>query len=153
MMAMALPVRRHSAVAQWNPLREFEDLAGRMNQLIESAYAGLPDAVGTWSPAVDVEEVDDAYVIEAELPGVKRGDVDLEVREHELAITGEVKERERVGVLRRRARRTGHFDYRVSLPSDADPEKVEASLHDGVLTVRVSKSADAKPRRIPITAS
>ncbi len=150
---MALPARRHSAVADWNPLREFEDLAGRMNQLFESAYTGVTErGGGTWSPAVDVEEVDDAYVIEAELPGVKRGDVDLEVREQELAITGEVKERERVGVLRRRARRTGHFDYRISLPSDADPEKVDASLHDGVLTVRVSKTPDAKPRRIPITA-
>lgn len=151
---MALPVRRHSGVVDWNPLREFEDLAGRMNQLLESAYAGVADpAGGGWSPAVDIEEVDDAYIIEAELPGVKRGDVDLEVREHELAISGEVKERERLGVLRRRARRTGRFDYRVSLPSDADPEKVEASMHDGVLSVRVSKTADAKRRRISITGS
>ena len=148
---MTLPVRRHKGTADWNPFREFEDLARRMNHLYESALDGLPGG-GAWSPAVDIEEVDDAYVIEAELPGVKRDDVDVELREQELTISGELKERERVGVLRRRTRRTGRFDYRVSLPSDADPEHVDASLHDGVLTVRVPKNADARPRRIPITA-
>lgn len=56
------------------------------------------------------------------------------------------------GVLRRSTRRTGRFDYRVSLPSDADAEHVDASLHDGVLRVRVAKNAEVRPRRIPITA-
>jgi HSP20 family protein len=77
---------------------------------------------------VDFEETDEAYVVEAELPGVKPGDVDVELHDHELAIHGEVKERERTGVLRHTTRRTGQFDYRVSLPGKVDAEKVDASV-------------------------
>ena len=156
---MTLPVRRGSELRGWDPLREFEDLTGRMNQLFESAFGGLPSLVGTgagagpvWVPSVDIEETDDAYLVEADLPGVKREDVSVELREGELAITGELKERERTGVLRRRSRRTGRFDYRVSLPGDTDPDKVDATLRDGVLTVRVPKTTKTQPRRVQITA-
>ncbi len=102
------------------------------------------------SPLVDLEEQDDAYVVEAELPGVKREDVDVELVGNELTITGEMKEQERKGTLRRQARRTGRFDYRLSLPSHVDPEKVEATLSDGILKVRVPKSEKAQRRRIEI---
>lgn len=155
---MALPVRRSNAISSWDPLREFEDLTGRMNQLFESAFGGLPSVFGgeagtspAWAPPVDIEETEDAYIVEADLPGVRREDVNVELREGELAVSGELKERERSGVLRRRTRRTGHFDYRVSLPGDTDPDKVEAELRDGVLTVRVPKTAQAQPRRIEIS--
>lgn len=148
---MNLPARRHQTALDSNPFREFEDLSRRISQFYESILDGLPGGT-SWSPAVDIEEVEDAYVIEAELPGVKRDDIEVELREQELTITGELKERERAGVLRRRTRRTGRFDYRVSLPGDADSEHVDASLRDGVLTVRVAKSSEAQPRRISITA-
>jgi HSP20 family protein len=72
------------------------------------------------------------------------------MRESELVITGEIKERERRGVLRRRTRRLGRFDYRVTLPGEADPEGIDASLDDGVLTVRVPKPERAQPRRIEV---
>jgi HSP20 family protein len=65
-----------------------------------------------WAPPVDLEETDDVWVVEADLPGVRKGDVTVEVRDGELAIHGEVRERERTGILRRRTRRTGAFDYR-----------------------------------------
>ena len=66
------------------------------------------------------------------------------------AIRGEVKERERTGMLRRRTRRTGEFDHRVTLPGELDPDNVDAQLHDGVLTVRIAKPARAQPRRIEV---
>jgi HSP20 family protein len=103
-----------------------------------------------WSPPVDIEEQDDAYVIEAELPGVKREDVNIEVVGNELSITGEIKERERKGVLRRRTRRVGRFEYRVRLPEQVDPEKVEANLDGGILSVRVPKIQRAERRRIEV---
>jgi len=65
-------------------------------------------------------------------------------------VHGEIKERERVGILRRRTRRTGQFDYRVRLPGDVDEEGIEASLEGGVLTVRVPKSERARRRRIEV---
>jgi len=99
---------------------------------------------------VNLEEQDDSYVIEAELPGIKREDVNIELVGNELAISGEVKERERKGVLRRETRRTGRFAYRVTLPDQVDAEKIDAKLTDGVLTVRVPKSERAQRRKIEI---
>jgi hypothetical protein len=62
-------------------------------------------------------------VLEAELPGVRQEDVDIELVGNELAISGELKEKERTGVVRRRTRRTGRFDYRVALPEQVDPSR------------------------------
>jgi HSP20 family protein len=67
---------------------------------------------------------------------------------NELTISGEIKERERTGILRRRARRVGNFFYRVVLPENVDAETMDADLHDGVLTVRIPKSQRAQRRRI-----
>jgi HSP20 family protein len=141
---MPTPVR---APVRWDPLKELDDLHERMDQLLQGA--GIrPD--GMWTPLVDIEETDDAWLVEAELPGVKTDDITVEVHGSELGISGEIKERERKGILRRRTRRTGRFDYRVTLPGDADSDKVDAELHDGVLTVSVPKSERAKPHRIEV---
>jgi HSP20 family protein len=104
-------------------------------------------------PLADIEETEDAWIVEAELPGVDRKDVNVELREGELVITGEIKEKERKGIVRRRTRRTGQFEYRVMLPGQANEDQIEANLHDGVLKVRVPKSEKAKPRRIEVKAS
>jgi HSP20 family protein len=111
------------------------------------------DEPAGWIPAVDVEETEDAYVLEAEVPGVKREDVNIEVSGNELAITGEIKEREREGILRRRTRRVGQFEFRVSLPGEVNPEGVDAKLNDGVLTVRVPKAERAQRRRIEVKSA
>lgn len=151
---MPLPVRRRESLPQtrelWDPLREIADLQQRMSQLMDSVWpsGGLAEAV--WSPLVDIEETDDAWLVEADLPGVKKGDVKIELSDSELTISGEIKERERKGVLRRRTRRTGQFEYRVSLPGEADTENIDATLNEGVLTVRIPKPERAKPRRIEI---
>jgi len=149
-----LPVRRRDTAPQtrelWDPFREMADLQQRMSQLMDSVWSAGGLAETAWSPLVDIEETDDAWLVEADLPGVKKGDINIEVYDSELAITGEIKERERKGVLRRRTRRTGQFEYRVTLPGDADSENIDASLHEGVLTVRVPKPERAKPRRIEI---
>lgn len=150
---MALPARRSSTPPpeRWDPFRELEELHARIGQLMESNWAGLTgDAAGGWSPLVDIEETDDAWLVEAELPGVKQEDIDVEVGDSELTISGELKERERKGILRRRTRRTGRFDYRVTLPGEADAERIEASLDEGVLSVRIPKPERARRRRIEV---
>jgi HSP20 family protein len=65
-------------------------------------------------------------------------------------VSGEIKERERVGLLRRRTRRTGEFELRVTLPGRVDAGEVEANLDDGVLTVRIPKPEDARPERVEV---
>jgi HSP20 family protein len=156
---MALPVRRTSSVSprplqRSEPFRELEQLQEHMDRLMQGVWSPAGDGNGgAWIPVTDIEETDDAWVIEAELPGVNRKDVNVEMRDSELIISGEIKEKERKGVLRRQTRKTGEFEYRVTLPGDSDAEHIEANLHDGVLTVRVPKTEQAKPRRIEVKAA
>ena len=152
---MTLPVLRSTnATAQFDPLREFDQLQQRMNQLMTSVLgdnAGL--GMGAWTPLADVTETDDAYLVEIDLPGVKRKDVTVEIAGTELRITGEIVEKERVGWLRHRTRRVGQFAYRTLLPGDIDTQHITADLADGVLRVRVPKHETAKPRRITVNAT
>lgn len=154
-MSQLLPERRSPrAPERWEPLSELEQVTDRMRRMLEQTFGGFdwpsPALAGGWSPLVDIEEADDAYVVEAELPGVKQEDVNIELVGNELAVTGEVKQRERKGALRRQTRRTGRFEYRVALPDHVDADKVDASLKDGVLTVRVPKSERAQRRKIEL---
>ncbi|MEU2737933.1 Hsp20/alpha crystallin family protein [Streptomyces sp. NPDC007095] len=120
----------------------------RMNRFLEAAAPRWTETMA-WAPLADLYETDDAYVVECELPGLKREDIDVEVSERELCITGELKERE--GVLRRATRRSGHFEYRSLLPAEVNSEQVSASLADGILTVTVPKTQATNPRHIEIT--
>ncbi|HEX4690313.1 MAG TPA: Hsp20/alpha crystallin family protein [Solirubrobacteraceae bacterium] len=152
---MPLPVRRRDTApqptARWNPFGELEGLQEQLAQLMQhTAQDG--NGAAPFIPLVDIEETEDAWIVEAELPGVRKEDVNVEMRGSELAISGEIKEREREGILRRRMRKTGEFDYHVTLPGDADAERIEARLEDGVLTVRIPKPEEQRSRRIDVQA-
>jgi HSP20 family protein len=141
-------------------MAEIEQLQDRMGNLIQSFFADPFPALTTaaaapvWVPPADIEETDDAYLVEVDLPGVRPEDIKLELRdENALWITGEYRERERTGVLRRQTRRTGQFEYVVMLPGEVDPEQIDAELQDGVLLVRLAKSQGGQPRRIEIKGS
>src|SRR4051794_33301218 len=137
---MTLPLQRSAGQAErWRPLRQFENLYSEMDRLAQSVFGGLTDE-GSWLPAADIIETDSAYIIEVELPGVRREDVDVTLNGNELVVTGEVKERKREGLLRRRTRRVGNFEFRVTLPGDLREGDVEASLAHGVLNVYVPKA-------------
>ncbi len=153
---MPVPVRRSQQVRsqpiqRWEPFRELEQLHEEMGRLMEGfSPPSRSGNGGVWVPYADIEETEDAWIIEVEAPGTKRDDINVELRDSELVITGEIKERERNGILRRRTRRTGHFEYRVVLPGQATDEGIEANLHDGILTVRVPKPEQSRPRRIEV---
>jgi HSP20 family protein len=153
-MSQVLPERRSSSTpSRRQPFAELEQVSERMRRLLEETLGGFGSQlteVAGWSPLVDIEEQDDAYVLEAELPGVKRQDVNIELVGNELTINGDIKERERKGPLRRRERRTGRFEYRVRLPDQVEAQKIDAKLHDGVLTVKVPKSERSQRQKIEI---
>lgn len=151
---MPLPARRNrnQEAARWQPWTELERLTGRLNQLLEGwpeLGRGLLSEEG-FAPLADLEETDDAYLVEIELPGVKKDDVTAEISGRRLVVSGERKERERSGVVRRRTRAVGQFHHEVVLPGDVDAEAVSATLDEGVLTVRVPKAAGERPRRIEL---
>ncbi len=148
---MNIPIRRrddgrHSA-------REFE----RLRPAFASELDAWPDFVRAIdrtlhevSPLADIEETDDSYLLDVELPGVRREDIDLLVDQGRLVVTGERHGRERVGLLRHRTRSTGRFVLAVTLPGPVDSESVAASFADGVLSVVVPKAERARRRRIAI---
>jgi HSP20 family protein len=132
-------------VRPFNPLaqmRPFNPVAALLDDLLNrwpSIPAGTDRGVST--PLGDLEELDDAWLLQVELPGVKREDVDIQLTGRRLLVRAERKETERKGLLRRSTRTTGRYFLEVMLPSEVDPERVEASLEDGVLTIRVPKPA------------
>ncbi|MXP23898.1 Hsp20 family protein [Gordonia sp. HNM0687] len=155
---MALPARRASDIAFWSPFRVFDDarnrelaeFGSRFNELVDAAFGGVEPARG-WTPAVTIEETDEAYVLEAELPGIKREDIHVELDGGVVHLHGETTEVERTGEVRHQTRRTGTFDYRVSLPVEVDADQVSAGLTDGVLRLHLAKATPTKPRSIEIS--
>ena len=151
---MAMPPARRSGqnISIVDPSREFQDIYDRMGQLMNLAFGDFTAPAGAdvpWTPLADVSETDDAYQIHVEVPGVRKDQVDVQVQERELIISGEVTDTED-GRKHRSSRRTGRFEYRTILPSDIKPDQARAELHDGVLTVTVPKSEAAKPRKIEV---
>ena len=151
------PERRKSSgsASQWP---SFEQVPERMRRMLEQTLGsfGAPallSEASTWTPFVDIEEEDEAYVIEAELPGVRREDIAIELDGNELSITGELRERERKGMVRRHTRHVGRFSYHVTLPSLLEANGIEARLAEGVLTVRVPKAERARRQRIEVKES
>jgi HSP20 family protein len=147
---MALPVRRTEAeAAHWEPLEKLQRLSARLQSLL--AGWEPPDLAGAFTPLADVEETDEAYLVELELPGVAKDDVTVEVAGRRVTVSGERKERQRVGTLRRRTRSVGRFHYEVALPGEVEEDGVTASMDAGVLTVRVPKPPSQRRRRIPVS--
>ena len=150
---MTALVKRSAGQPQgWRPFGEFEDLYAEMDRLVQSVIGG-PAGQGAWMPAGDVIETNDAYIVEVELPGARREDVDVQLNGNELVVTGELKEHKREGLFRRRARRVGEFEYRVTLPGDLRESDVEASLAHGVLKVQVPKARNTESHRIEVGES
>ena len=122
-----------------------------MGSLLDT-WSPIPELPTTgFVPRTDVEERDDAYVVELELPGVREGDVEVSLAGRRLTVSGERKEKERVGLLRRRTRNVGRFHYEVELPGAVDEDGVTASLDDGVFTVTLPKAERERAHRIKVT--
>ena len=160
----ALPVRRSGRnTSLVNPSREFEDIYDRMGQLMNFAFGDMARVEMPWVPLADLSETEDAYVAKVELPGVGKDQIDVQLQDRELVVSGEIPEQEQDGQdgqnggqnggRRRRhrsTRRTGRFEFRAWLPGDVNADAVQGELSDGVLTLTIPKSEAAKPRKIEI---
>jgi HSP20 family protein len=151
-----LPVRRGGRnTAVVNPSREFEDIYDRMGQLMNLAFGLAPvDLADTaWTPLADLSETDDAYIVKVDVPGVQKDQVQVQVQDRQLSVTGEIPEPQDDEGRRnhRRSRRTGKFELHTYLPGDVRTDAVRAEMADGVLTVTVPKAEASKPHKVEIT--
>lgn len=146
-----------TAIRRWDPFRDLLSIQSEMNRLFGNTYGNLVDTsegTGTWSPALDVYQGDNAFTVVAELPGMNHGDVDIHVEDNVLTIQGERKFYDEVTEDRfhRIERRYGQFQRRINLPQHSDTSKIEATMKDGLLTIRIPKSEQAMPKRIEVKA-
>ena len=130
---------------RWDPLRDLFALQERMERMADAGATG-------WTPPVDLYETADRYVLTAELPGLTREDIDINVQDGTLTLEG----RRRSPTVpceryHRVERGHGAFRRRFSVPIPIDSQAVSADLKDGVLTVTLPKSLDAQPRRIEVS--
>ena len=147
-----------NALKRWNERKVLEAWQHALGSLVNRPPGNWPEgqeeplAVAEWAPLVDISEDDREYVIKAELPEVKREDVKVTAEEGTLTIMGERKfEKEEKGKKYHRVERAyGSFVRNFSLPDDADPAKVSAEFKDGLLTVHLTKTEQAKPRHIEV---
>ncbi len=109
-------------------------------------------STGGGYPAINLWEGGDAMLVEAELPGLTEKDVEVSVVGNELTIRGRRTEQPIAGVTHhRRERSCGEFARVLRLPVDVEADQVQATLHDGVLTIRLPKIAAVKPRKVQVT--
>jgi HSP20 family protein len=121
------------------PFRMFEEMAETLNER-------------GWAPAVDIRETEEAYEVLADLPGFDKKNVDITLENNILTLRGERKweGEEEKQAYRRIERAYGEFSRSFSLPTQVDAETVEAKFTDGVLTIKIPKAEESKPRRITV---
>jgi len=107
---------------------------------------------GVWSPTMDLTETETEYVVKMDVPGISKQDITVNLQDHMLVVSGERKEEKKEKTESRLVyeRRFGSFYRSLSLPHAARDEEISAEMHEGVLTIHVKKSEEAKPRRIEI---
>jgi len=137
----------------WSPWQDLENLQHQLSDMIGDVRLPVMDArEGTWMPRVDVRESDDALLVQAELPGVQKKDVMLEVKDDILTLSGERRYEKNVKEehVHRVERVYGHFSRSFNLPHNVDASKVDAHMKDGILYVRLPKLESAKSKAIAI---
>ena len=141
-------------LVRWQPFAGLSNLHSVFDDLLDGTFDRVPAqrSLAKWHPAVDVLEGKDAYLIRAELPGMKREDIKLEVKDGALVLSGETKtEKPAEGVEYRHVERVAAKFWRsFTLPENAKQDGIEASYKDGILEIRVAKAEEAKPKQIQI---
>lgn len=143
------------AVVRFDPFRDITTLRDEMNRLFSRTVGDGVGSGSAWTPAVDIFDVEDAIVLKAELPGLETEDIDIEIDDNVLTLKGERRFQETVdeGRFYRLERSYGHFQRSVTLPQGVKSDEISADFDNGVLTVRVPKADEVKPRKIAIAAS
>jgi HSP20 family protein len=142
------------SMVRWDPFQELSEMRERLNRLYGERRVeerGKPP-LATWAPAVDIQETDKDYVIQADLPDVKKENIKVQLQDGVLTIEGVRKsEKDETGrTFHRIEREYGQFMRRFAVPTEIDAAKIVAEFKDGVLNVKMPKSAPATPKAIDV---
>ena len=142
-----------------SPFRRMTTLRDEIDQVFDRLFQSPLDLtrstqfMGGWSPSIDLYEDKDNLLVKAELPGMKKEDIDIQLHEGLLTISGERKEEKKVeeAEMYRSERFVGRFHRTFSLPTEVQADKITAAYKDGLLTVVLPKSEKAKPKQIAVS--
>ncbi len=142
----------------WPTFGRLFNLRDELDRLFEAPFgehSRTSQLLGVWNPAVDLYEDKENVIVKAELPGMKREDIQVSLQDGTLSISGERKNEEKVenAEVCRMERFVGRFQRTITLPSQVKGDKVNAQYKDGVLTVTLPKTEEAKPKQIEISAN
>jgi HSP20 family protein len=154
-------LERKSTGNQWNPFRELEEMQNRMARLFGRSPIRSEEgreqsmSLSEWAPLVDITEDEKEFLVQAELPGVKKEDVKVNVENGVLTICGERKfEKEEKSKKHHRVERAyGSFERSFTLPEGTDPARISAEFKEGLLCVHLPKDEKAKPKSIDVKVS
>lgn len=145
------------ALVRWDPSRELDTLQADLNRVFDAFFGGrrANDASRRWIPAMDLAETDDHLVLKADLPGLDKDDVEIEIKDGVLTVSGErrTEHEDSSNGYHRVERAYGRFSRSLSLPQGIDADQVQADFDKGVLEVRIPKPAERKPHRVQIGAA
>lgn len=150
------PSRAFRNFVTLDPFREMFDLQRRLNQLFDGNVQTASSegvALSTWTPAVDIYEDENAYIIKLELPEVSREDAKINLHENTLSISGERRfenEDKRDG-YHRVERSYGQFYRSFTLPPNVNTEAINAQFKDGILRLTLPKKEEARPKQIEVS--
>jgi HSP20 family protein len=143
-------------LVRWDPGREVDTLQSEVNRIFDAFFGGRTGNGGSharrWVPAMDLVETDEHLVLRADLPGLTKDDVNIDIKDGVLTVSGERKSEheEKSEGYYRMERAFGGFSRSLSLPEGIDAERVTADFADGVLEVRIPKPEERKPHRVAI---
>lgn len=136
-------------------LSSLRDELDRLFELPWNGLAGVSQLLSGWSPALDVYEDKENFIVKAELPGMKKEDIDVSLHADSLSIAGERKseKKDENAELCRTERYFGRFQRTVTLPTPVAADKVKAQYKDGILTITLPKTEEAKPKQIDVSVN
>jgi len=142
-------------LTKWNPYGDLVSLHDRINRLFTEEFKGMSPGAGdiaSWYPAADIYETKDEYVFKLELAGLSRDDVNVEFNDNVLSVKGEKKEKNEIKKddYHRVESYSGTFSRSFTLPKDVDSTKINASMKDGILELRIPKTEERKAKAISI---
>ena len=145
-------------LSTWPGFGRLTDLRDEIDRLFESPVAELARTshlLSGWSPALDLYEDKDNLFVKAELPGMKREEIDVSLHEGSLSISGERKSEQKYkeAEVYRTERFFGRFQRTVTLPTPVAADKVKAQYNDGILTITLPKTEEAKPKHIDVNVT
>jgi HSP20 family protein len=132
----------------------FAALRNEMDRLFDGSFGPVfraPGSFSRWAPALDLYQDKDQFTVVAELPGLKKEDIELSLHDGVLTISGERKQEKKTEEGYRNERFFGRFQRSVTLPASVDGDKVKATYQDGVLKVVLPKAEEAKPKQIEVS--